>query len=43
MADISIIQLSDNTQYNIKDAQARQDIATINEEIGDIETLLAAI
>jgi len=27
MADISIIQLSDNTQYNIKDAKARANLA----------------
>ena len=27
MADISVIQLSDNTQYNIKDAKARANFA----------------
>ena len=37
MADISKIQVPGSaTQYNIKDAQARSDIATLNESLDDI-------
>lgn len=37
MADISKIQVPGSaTQYNIKDAQARSDIATLNESLGDV-------
>ena len=36
MADVSKIKLTDNTEYDIKDAIARQSIATTDEKTDEI-------